>query len=86
MMATGGAICGSFVVLGGLSAMLYRPWRRRVERNRKRNVQQHLQDDKEQGTLPKLQEALPDLEAPRRDEETLTIADERQRIHELSRS
>jgi high-affinity nickel-transport protein len=24
----GGAICGSFVVLGGLSVLLYRPWRR----------------------------------------------------------
>ncbi|KAI9785094.1 MAG: hypothetical protein M1816_000505 [Peltula sp. TS41687] len=30
----GGAICGSFVVFGALSVLLYRPWRRRIDRRR----------------------------------------------------
>ncbi|THW23580.1 NicO-domain-containing protein [Aureobasidium pullulans] len=30
----GGAICGSFVVFGVISAILYRPWRRRVDAKR----------------------------------------------------
>jgi high-affinity nickel-transport protein len=30
----GGAICGSFLVFGGLSMILYRPWRRRIDRGR----------------------------------------------------
>ncbi|KAF1967735.1 high affinity nickel transport protein nic1 [Bimuria novae-zelandiae CBS 107.79] len=34
----GGAICGTFVVFGGLSVLLYRPWRRRVDRKRMRNA------------------------------------------------
>ena len=29
----GGAICASFVVFGSISVLLYRPWRRRMERN-----------------------------------------------------
>lgn len=33
-MITGGAICGSFVVFGVISAILYRPWRRRVDAKR----------------------------------------------------
>ncbi|KAL9104967.1 MAG: hypothetical protein Q9163_000139 [Psora crenata] len=32
--AKGGAICCSFVVFGGLSALVYRPWRRRIDRKR----------------------------------------------------
>jgi high-affinity nickel-transport protein len=32
----GGAICGAFLVFGVLSVILYKPWRRRVDR--KRNV------------------------------------------------
>jgi high-affinity nickel-transport protein len=28
----GGAICGSFVVFGGLAVLCYKPWRRRVEK------------------------------------------------------
>jgi high-affinity nickel-transport protein len=32
----GGAICGSFVVFGILSVILYRPWRQRVDRRRRR--------------------------------------------------
>lgn len=30
----GGAICGAFVVFGALSIVLYKPWRRRVDRRR----------------------------------------------------
>jgi hypothetical protein len=30
----GGAICASFVVFGALSVLVYRPWRRRVDRYR----------------------------------------------------
>jgi high-affinity nickel-transport protein len=34
----GGAICGAFIVFGGLSVLLYKPWRRRVDRKRVRNA------------------------------------------------
>ncbi|KAF2008579.1 NicO-domain-containing protein [Aaosphaeria arxii CBS 175.79] len=34
----GGAICGCFVVFGGLSVLLYKPWRRRIDRKRNRNA------------------------------------------------
>ncbi|KAJ9622746.1 hypothetical protein H2203_006397 [Taxawa tesnikishii (nom. ined.)] len=34
VLSAGGAICGSFVVFGLLSFVLYRPWRRRVNRKR----------------------------------------------------
>lgn len=34
----GGAICGAFVVFGGLSVVLYGPWRRRVDRKRARDA------------------------------------------------
>jgi high-affinity nickel-transport protein len=30
----GGAICGTFVIFGGLSVILYKPWRRRIDRKR----------------------------------------------------
>jgi nickel/cobalt transporter (NiCoT) family protein len=30
----GGSICGSFIVFGVLSVLLYRPWRRRIDRKR----------------------------------------------------
>lgn len=30
----GGAICGAFIVFGGLSVLLYKPWRRRVDKKR----------------------------------------------------
>jgi len=30
----GGAICGAFVVFGGISVILYKPWRRRVDKKR----------------------------------------------------
>jgi high-affinity nickel-transport protein len=34
----GGAICGSFVVFGGLAVLCYKPWRRRVERGQEREA------------------------------------------------
>lgn len=43
---TGGAICCSFVVFGGLSIVLYKPWRRRIDRSRQIQQQpQQIQDD-----------------------------------------
>lgn len=45
----GGAICASFVVFGLLSVLLYRPWRRRVERDRQvRRQPQLIGEDLEQ--------------------------------------
>jgi high-affinity nickel-transport protein len=32
----GGSICGAFVIFGILSVIMYRPWRRRVDRRRRR--------------------------------------------------
>ncbi|KAH7558819.1 high affinity nickel transport protein nic1 [Bipolaris maydis] len=34
----GGAICGAFVVFGGLSVLLYKPWRRRIDKKRVTNA------------------------------------------------
>lgn len=34
---TGGAISASFVLFGGISVLLYRPWRRHVEKARPRS-------------------------------------------------
>lgn len=34
----GGSICGSFVVFGLLSVLLYKPWRRRIDRKREAGV------------------------------------------------
>ena len=36
----GGAICGSFVVFGGLSVLCYKPWRRRVDSRKRARTQQ----------------------------------------------
>jgi len=46
----GGSICGAFVVFGGLSVILYKPWRRWVDEKR-RAVQEDLLpvNDGEQG-------------------------------------
>ena len=33
-MTSGGAICGSFLVFGGLAVVVYKPWRRRLDRKR----------------------------------------------------
>lgn len=35
---SGGAICGAFVLFGGLSILLYKPWRRRVDKKRLGNA------------------------------------------------
>lgn len=37
--AVGGAICGSFVLFGGLSVLLYKPWRRRIDHRRGQRAQ-----------------------------------------------
>lgn len=34
LIQIGGAICGTFIVFGGLSVLLYKPWRRRIDRKR----------------------------------------------------
>ncbi|EUC47990.1 hypothetical protein COCMIDRAFT_88520 [Bipolaris oryzae ATCC 44560] len=34
----GGAICGTFIVFGGLSVLLYKPWRRRIDNKRVTNA------------------------------------------------
>src|ERR1700761_3321968 len=35
-LCVGGSICGAFVVFGVLSVLFYKPWRRRVDRQRAR--------------------------------------------------
>jgi len=48
----GGAICCSFVVFGGLSVLIYKPWRRRVDKMRQIQHQpQQLQEDEELGII-----------------------------------
>ena len=55
----GGAICGSFVVFGGLSVLIYKPWRRNVDRKRQLQHQpQQLQDEDEQAIVLEDQETL----------------------------
>lgn len=46
----GGGICGSFVVFGVLSVLVYKPWRRWVERSRVRRVSN---EDTQSGTIEK---------------------------------
>ncbi|KAF1987895.1 high affinity nickel transport protein nic1 [Aulographum hederae CBS 113979] len=45
----GGAICGSFLFFGALSVLLYKPWRRRVDRKRaamlSEDEQEHSRDE-----------------------------------------
>lgn len=36
----GAAICGSFILFGGLSILLYKPWRRRIDHCRRSRVTQ----------------------------------------------
>lgn len=40
----GGGICGSFIVFGVLSVLLYRPWRRRVDLKREA-LRRDLEDE-----------------------------------------
>ena len=45
---SGGAICTSFIVFGLLSVLLYKPWRRRIDRRRQVYQQpQRLQEDED---------------------------------------
>lgn len=41
----GGAICGAFVVFGAASALLYKPWRRTVDRNRRAQSLENVELD-----------------------------------------
>ncbi|KAF1997091.1 high affinity nickel transport protein nic1 [Amniculicola lignicola CBS 123094] len=50
----GGAICGCFIVFGGLSVLIYKPWRRHIDKRRMRNAQ----------FLPLPQSMGSDIEAP----------------------
>lgn len=61
----GGAICGSFIVLGLTSVLLYSPWRRRVDRNRSRptNECEQLQDTGDK--TPKTDESVTKIEIAR---------------------
>ena len=53
----GGAICCSFVFFGGASVVIYKPWRRRVDRRRqKRYRSQQLQEDTEEDVGVEIQE------------------------------
>lgn len=48
----GGAICGAFVVFGGLSVLCYGPWRRAMDRRRApREVELGALDKKEDGDV-----------------------------------
>jgi high-affinity nickel-transport protein len=52
----GGAICGAFVIFGGLSVLLYKPWRRRVDRRYASRLGSSPEDDiprYEDDTTPK---------------------------------
>ena len=54
----GGAICGSFIMFGASSVLLYKPWRKRVDRKRQiRHQPQQLQEDEELGAIVNLQES-----------------------------
>ena len=57
--------------------LLYRPWRRRIDRKRENHSQpQQLQDDKELGTLPEVQGSPPDFDVSQRDRETSNTAND----------
>ena len=74
-MKLGGAICGSFVVFGGLSVVLYKPWRRRIDRKRKTRLQQEqLQKDKTLGDLPEFR-VSPDFDRSQGDRTIPITAD-----------
>jgi len=52
-VVSGGAICCSFIVFGAFSVLLYKPWRRRIDRNRhsRRQPQQLQEYEGEAGVL-----------------------------------
>lgn len=67
----GGAICCSFIGFGALSVLMYKPWRRRIDRTRQILQQpQQLQKEVEVATVIEAQEpsdwerTRPDQEAP----------------------
>lgn len=69
-MKSGGAICGSFVIFGGLSVLFYKPWRTRIDRKREKRLQQEqLQDDKAIGIPPQLR-LSPDSDRSQGDRES----------------
>lgn len=41
----GGSICASFIVFGALSVLLYKPWRRHIDRKRQQSRQLQDQDN-----------------------------------------
>lgn len=41
----GGSICASFIVFGALSVLLYKPWRRHIDRKRQQSRQLQEQDN-----------------------------------------
>lgn len=41
----GGAICGAFIVFGAVSVVLYKPWRRRMERNRRADFVETIESE-----------------------------------------
>jgi high-affinity nickel-transport protein len=43
----GGAICGAFIVFGAVSVVLYKPWRRSVERNRRAHLVETVEPEVE---------------------------------------
>ena len=49
----GGGVCGAFVVFGALSVILYGPWRRTMDRNRRAGITEAVEledlEDKKQG-------------------------------------
>ncbi|KAL9614606.1 MAG: hypothetical protein Q9167_000894 [Letrouitia subvulpina] len=48
----GGAICGSFIVFGGLSVLCYKPWRRRIDRVRQTRCGSEAIDRENEDNLP----------------------------------
>ena len=57
----GGAICCSFIVFGGISVLVYRPWRNYIERKRQHRSQLHtegvrtesdMEDEPRSGSYP----------------------------------
>ncbi|KAL6717136.1 hypothetical protein ACLMJK_005051 [Lecanora helva] len=57
----GGTICGSFIVFGAMSVLLYRPWRRRIDRRRQIQHQpQPLQENEEQDGMTRTQSLVDD--------------------------
>jgi high-affinity nickel-transport protein len=64
-IGSGGAICGSFVVFGVGSAILYRPWRKRVDAKRNALMRPYEEDQDDMGGIHgEPQIVLEELSAP----------------------